>query len=70
MVSIKSLIFHADSQPLKGLTVSPQHIFLDNVQCTGTETSLLECNRNLIGQHNCEQFDGAGVRCGGMYVCM
>lgn len=48
-----------------GLAVSPQLVLLDNVQCAGNETSLLECARNPLGDHNCDQFSGAGVRCGG-----
>ena len=40
-------------------------IFLDNVVCNGTESSLLECNTNPIGQHNCDHSEDAGVRCEG-----
>ena len=42
-------------------------ILLDNVVCRGTESSLLECNTNPIGQHNCDHSEDAGVRCEGMY---
>ncbi len=54
-----------DSQPLSDLTLSGQRIFLDNVQCAGNEESLLNCSKNLIGEHNCNQSEGAGVRCQG-----
>ena len=44
-------------------------IFLDNVGCTGNETSLLQCPRpGPIGAHNCNHSEDAGVTCGGMYV--
>ena len=43
-------------------------IFLDNVQCSGSETSLLQCPSNTIGNNNCDHFTDAGVRCGGIYV--
>ena len=42
-------------------------ILLDNVVCRGTESSLLECNTNPIGQHNCDHSEDAGVRCEGIY---
>ena len=38
-------------------------IWLDNVQCTGNETSLNECNMNDIGDENCGHFEDAGVTC-------
>ena len=43
-------------------------IFVDNVICRGTESSLLECKRNTIGQHNCDHSEVAGVRCDGTYL--
>ncbi len=45
--------------------MSSSSIFLDNVQCVGNESSLLQCTRNEIGNHNCDLSNGAGVRCGG-----
>ncbi len=43
-------------------------IWLDNVQCTGTETSLLACPRRnspAVGTHNCRHREDVGVRCAG-----
>ena len=42
-------------------------IFLDDVVCRGTESSLLQCNTKPIGQHDCNHSEDAGVRCEGIY---
>ena len=36
-------------------------IILDEVQCHGDETSLIECRHAGIGRHNCRRSDAAGV---------
>lgn len=41
-------------------------IYLDNVGCTGSESSLLECTHNGIGVHNCRHTDDIGVKCQGI----
>ena len=38
-------------------------IWLDNVQCRGTETRLVDCPHLPIGTHNCAHSEDAGVRC-------
>ena len=43
-------------------------IWLDNSICNGDESSLLDCNTNPIGQHNCNHTEDAGVRCNGIVV--
>ena len=50
----------------RGSGSSSDPIWLDNSICTGAESSLLDCNTNLIGQHNCDHSEDAGVRCNGM----
>ena len=49
----------------RGPELSP--IWLDNVRCSGTEASLLDCLNNpgslSIGVHNCFHGEDAGVRC-------
>ena len=38
-------------------------IWLDNVQCIGTETRLIDCPNNGLGSHNCAHFEDAGANC-------
>ncbi|XP_033106180.1 deleted in malignant brain tumors 1 protein-like [Anneissia japonica] len=38
-------------------------ILLDDVSCSGSETSLLECNHNGQGNHNCRHSEDAGAIC-------
>ena len=40
-------------------------ILLDNVVCQGEESSLLDCVHELVGVHNCDHSEDAGVRCEG-----
>lgn len=38
-------------------------IFMDNVQCDGSESNLLKCHGNQPGRHNCQHFEDVGVKC-------
>ena len=38
-------------------------IWLDDVQCTGTETSIEDCSHSEFGVHNCFHSNDAGVVC-------
>ena len=46
-------------------------IFLDQLDCSGTESSLLQCNRFAeLGLHSCDHSKDASIRClGELKVC-
>ncbi len=41
-------------------------ILLDNLMCTGTEASLIDCPHNGVSIHNCGHSEDAGVICRGI----
>lgn len=42
-------------------------ILLDQLLCTGNESSLLDCIAGeVVGSHNCDHSEDAGVRCEGI----
>ena len=38
---------------------------MDDVNCVGTESRLIDCPTSSIGQHNCGHSEDAGVSCQG-----
>ena len=40
-------------------------IWLDDVNCNGTEGRLFDCMTTALGDHNCVHEEDAGVRCSG-----
>ncbi len=48
---------------ISGFTDGTGAIFLDNVQCLGSESTLISCTSQPIGTHNCNHTDDAGVTC-------
>ena len=55
---------------LFGSGSSGQRIWLDNVQCTGTELYLRNCQSDGWGVHHCAHWDDIGVICEGECVCV
>ncbi len=45
----------------QGSTSEP--ILLDDVQCTGIESRLIDCPNRGVGFHNCGHHQDAGVEC-------
>ena len=43
-------------------------IWLDNLDCLGTETSVYDCNHLGFGIHNCGHYEDVGVVCQGIVV--
>ena len=43
-------------------------IYLDDVQCVGTETELSDCSRSKWTDHDCQHSEDAGVSCTSEYV--
>ena len=39
------------------------HIWLSNVQCSGTESRLIDCDGNTLGSQTCDHSQDAGVLC-------
>ena len=58
--NISLLTAVAVHQAAFGLGTGP--VFLSNLRCTGTESSLLSCG-HLIGVTSCSHFNDAGVVC-------
>ena len=56
--------FHSDPKVVYKFGGGEGAIFLDNIQCFGKETSLLQCAHNGIVVHNCGHYEDAGVSCG------
>ena len=59
---------HAGATALDGSRVvdGTGPIFLDELRCTGRESSLFNCSHNRLGAHDCDHSDDAGVNCIGM----
>lgn len=38
-------------------------VWLDNLGCTGTEGTILNCSHNGVGLHNCAHSEDVGIIC-------
>lgn len=47
----------------EGFTRGIGEIWLDDVDCAGSENSLTECATALFGSHDCTHIEDAGVHC-------
>ena len=50
-------------------------ILLDDVQCSGSESSLHQCRHSRVGFHNCGHHEDAGVICSSgidyyLFICV
>ena len=63
--SYKEVYFIPAATPLQGSQVlaGSGRIWLDNVNCYGNETRLVDCRHNTLGVHNCQHSEDAGVAC-------
>ena len=39
-------------------------IWLDDIDCTGSESSLLDCSHSGFGEHNCDHMEDVWIKCG------
>lgn len=46
----------------------PNPIFINNLACTGSESSILNCSSSAVGFHQCDHSQDAGVQCFGMII--
>ena len=38
-------------------------IYLDDVICSGSESTILQCSHSLVGRHSCDHGDDVSVNC-------
>ena len=38
-------------------------IWLDQVNCRGAESRLIDCPSNILGDHDCSHFEDIGLTC-------
>ena len=63
-VACRELGLGSATAALSFLTVA-NSFWMDNVACSGSESTLADCSRNAWGNENCGTTEGAGVTCSG-----
>lgn len=58
-----AIIYSSGATVLTDVPPGVGGIFLDNLGCTGTESTLIQCPHNGVSVHNCQHFEDVGVRC-------
>uniref|UniRef100_A0A8C1KT47 Soluble scavenger receptor cysteine-rich domain-containing protein SSC5D n=1 Tax=Cyprinus carpio TaxID=7962 RepID=A0A8C1KT47_CYPCA len=43
-------------------------IWMDNVRCSGSESSIFDCSKTKMGDHNCRHSEDVGVVCSVQYI--
>ncbi len=61
--SLLLLLFFCLGATVYDPTPGTGQIWLDNVQCQGTEITLINCPSNNVGSHNCVHAEDVGVTC-------
>lgn len=68
-----SIVMYIGTEALNGSSFGQGtgRIWLENVQCRGSERALANCTANFSGINSCTHAQDAGVRClSGMYVTL
>ena len=62
-VLCRSLGFNNALEVTRAFGPGTGEIWLDNVQCQGSEDSIVKCRHNTVGNHNCRHSEDVGIRC-------
>lgn len=54
---------YIDAVAVYTFTAGTGSIHLDNLQCTGRESRLIDCPHRGVGIHDCSHSEDAGVHC-------
>ena len=64
-VVCRSLGYGDASRANAGVGPGSGTIHIDNVRCTGRESSIFDCSHNGFGTHNCDHSQDTSVTCSG-----